>query len=239
MAAEILIVDDERDIADLLAYNLEKEGFATRKAYDGEQALELLRNRRPSLILLDLMLPGIQGIEVCRRIRKHPETSTIPTIMLTAKSDESDKVLGLEIGADDYITKPFSLKELLARIRAILRRSTVAEQKTDGAEKFRHKGLLVNFLSYEVSLDGKKIDLSPTEFKLLKFLCRNPGRVYSRDQILDHVWGNDAFVEPRTVDVHIRRLRANIEKNPEKPRFIHTARGVGYKFAESDADEGL
>jgi phosphate regulon transcriptional regulator PhoB len=237
MAAEILIVDDERDIADLLAYNLEKEGFATRKAYDGEQALEMLRSRRPALILLDLMLPGIQGIEVCRRIRKHPETATIPTIMLTAKSDESDKVLGLEIGADDYITKPFSLKELLARIRAVLRRATAEEPKADRAEKFRYKGLFVDFLSYEVNLDGKKIDLSPTEFKLLKFLCRNPGRVYSRDQILDHVWGNDAFVEPRTVDVHIRRLRANIEKNPEKPRFIHTARGVGYKFAESEPGE--
>lgn len=237
MAVEILIVDDEKDIADLLAYNLEREGFATRKAYDGEQALEMLRSSRPALILLDLMLPGIQGLEVCRRIRKHPETAGIPTIMLTAKGDESDKILGLEMGADDYITKPFSVKELLARIRAVLRRTAAAEKKAEGKESFRYRGLSVDFLSYEVSLDGRKIDLSPMEFKLLKFLCRNPGRVYNRDQILDHVWGSDAFVEPRTVDVHVRRLRLQIEKNPEKPRFIHTVRGVGYKFAEPDAGE--
>ncbi|HTZ40521.1 MAG TPA: winged helix-turn-helix domain-containing protein [Syntrophales bacterium] len=230
MAAEILIVDDEKDISDLLAYNLEKEGFAIQKAYDGEQALAYLHSRRPALILLDLMLPGIQGLEVCRRIRRQPETAAIPTIMLTAKGEESDKVLGLEMGADDYITKPFSVKELLARIRAVLRRTAVTEERPEKAEVFRHKGLHVDFQSYGVTIDGEEIELSPMEFKLLKFFCRNPGRVYSREQILDEVWGSDAFVEPRTVDVHIRRLRSQIEKNPVKPRYIHTVRGVGYKF---------
>jgi phosphate regulon transcriptional regulator PhoB len=234
VAVEILIVDDEKDIADLLAYNLEREGFTTRKAYDGEQALALLRSSQPSLILLDLMLPGIQGIEVCRRIRKNPNTASIPTIMLTAKGDESDKVLGLETGADDYITKPFSVKEVLARIRAVLRRTAASGEQTGRQEICRHGGLAIDFSSYEVRIDGDKVELSPTEFKLLKFLCCNPGRVYSRDQILDHVWGDDAFVELRTVDVHIRRLRSQIEKNPETPRFIHTVRGVGYKFAETE-----
>ncbi|NPV03794.1 MAG: response regulator transcription factor [Syntrophaceae bacterium] len=236
MPEEILIVDDERDIADLLAYNLEREGFATRKAYDGEQALEVLRRSRPALILLDLMLPGIPGLEVCRRIRKHPETADIPTIMLTAKGDESDRVLGLETGADDYIIKPFSIKELIARIRAVLRRAAAAGEGPGQPERFRFRGLSIDFRSYETSIDGRIIDLSPMEFRLLTFLCRSPGRVFSRDQILDRVWGIDAFVEPRTVDVQIRRLRARIEKNPEKPEYIHTVRGVGYKFAETEPD---
>lgn len=236
MPAEILIVDDEKDIADLLAYNLEKEGFSTRKACDGERALTMLQSRRPDLILLDLMLPGIQGLEVCRRIRRHPETASIPILMLTARGDESDKILGLEMGADDYITKPFSVKELLARIRAVLRRTAAAENVAEGKEAFRYRGLSVDFLSYEVSLDGRKIDLSPMEFKLLQFLCHNPGRVFSRDQILDRVWGIDAFVEPRTVDVQVRRLRARIETNPEKPEYIHTVRGVGYKFADTEPE---
>lgn len=234
MAVEILIVDDEKDIADLIAYNLQREGFTTREAHDGEQALALLRSFRPALILLDLMLPGIQGIEVCRRIRQNPNTASIPTIILTAKGDESDRVLGLETGADDYITKPFSIKETLARIRAVLRRTAAAGEQTDREKICRHGCLSVDFSSYEVHIDGNKIDLSPMEFKLLAFLCRNPGRVYSRDQILDHVWGNDAFVELRTVDVNIRRLRFQIEKNPEKPRFIRTVRGVGYKFVETE-----
>jgi DNA-binding response OmpR family regulator len=184
------------------------------------------------------MLPGIQGIEVCRRIRKSPHTATIPTIMLTAKGNESDKVLGLETGADDYITKPFSVKELLARIRTVLRRAAVSGEPTDRQETFRCGGLFIDFPSYAVSIDGAKVELSPMEFKLLKFLCRNPGRVYGRGQILDHVWGSDAFVELRTVDVHIRRLRFQIEKNPEKSRFIHTVRGAGYKFAEIEPGEG-
>jgi two-component system alkaline phosphatase synthesis response regulator PhoP len=231
MTPRILMVDDEKDIVDLVAYNLEKEGYETLKALDGEKALQLVRTKTPDLVVLDLMLPGIQGLEVCKRIRKDPETASIPIIMLTAKGAEIDKIVGLEVGADDYITKPFSVKELLARIKAVLRRSE-ARRAAGQAEVFEFKGLHIDFKSYEVTVDGKRVDLSPTEFRLLKFLSRNPGRVYSREQILDRVWGDEAFVEPRTVDVHIRRLRARIEHNESSPDYIVTVRGAGYKFMD-------
>ena len=231
MTPRILMVDDEKDIVDLVAYNLEKEGYETLKALDGEKALQLVRTKTPDLVVLDLMLPGIQGLEVCKRIRKDPETASIPIIMLTAKGAEIDKIVGLEVGADDYITKPFSVKELLARIKAVLRRSE-ARRAAGQAEVFEFKGLHIDFKSYEVTVDGKRVDLSPTEFKLLKFLSRNPGRVYSREQILDRVWGDEAFVEPRTVDVHIRRLRARIEHDESSPDYIVTVRGAGYKFMD-------
>jgi phosphate regulon transcriptional regulator PhoB len=225
------MVDDEKDIVDLVAYNLEKEGYETLKALDGEKALQLVRTKTPDLVVLDLMLPGIQGLEVCKRIRKDPETASIPIIMLTAKGAEIDKIVGLEVGADDYITKPFSVKELLARIKAVLRRSE-ARRAAGQAEVFEFKGLHIDFKSYEVTVDGKRVDLSPTEFRLLKFLSRNPGRVYSREQILDRVWGDEAFVEPRTVDVHIRRLRSRIEHDESSPDYIVTVRGAGYKFMD-------
>jgi two-component system alkaline phosphatase synthesis response regulator PhoP len=228
---KILIVDDEKDIVDLVAYNLEKEGYETLKALDGEKALQLVRTKTPDLVVLDLMLPGILGLEVCKRIRKDPQTAAIPIIMLTAKGEEIDKILGLEVGADDYVTKPFSVKELQARIKAVLRRSE-ARRAADRAELFEFKGLSIDFRSYEVTVDGKRVDLSPTEFRLLKFLSRNPGRVYSREQILDRVWGDDAFVEPRTVDVHIRRLRSRIEHDESSPDYIVTVRGAGYKFMD-------
>jgi len=231
MAPRILMVDDEKDIVDLVAYNLEKEGYETLKALDGEKALQLVRTKTPDLVVLDLMLPGIQGLEVCKRIRKDPETASIPIIMLTAKGAEIDKIVGLEVGADDYITKPFSVKELLARIKAVLRRSE-ARRAAGQAEVFEFKGLHIDFKSYEVTVDGKRVDLSPTEFRLLKFLSRNPGRVYSREQILDRVWGDEAFVEPRTVDVHIRRLRSRIEHDESSPDYIVTVRGAGYKFMD-------
>jgi two-component system alkaline phosphatase synthesis response regulator PhoP len=231
MTPRILIVDDEKDIVDLVAYNLEKEGYETLKALDGEKALQLVRTKTPDLVVLDLMLPGIQGLEVCKRIRKDPETASIPIIMLTAKGAEIDKIVGLEVGADDYITKPFSVKELLARIKAVLRRSE-ARRAAGQAEVFEFKGLHIDFKSYEVTVDGKRVDLSPTEFRLLKFLSRNPGRVYSREQILDRVWGDEAFVEPRTVDVHIRRLRSRIEHDESSPDYIVTVRGAGYKFMD-------
>lgn len=231
MTPRILMVDDEKDIVDLVAYNLEKEGYETLKALDGEKALQLVRTKTPDLVVLDLMLPGIQGLEVCKRIRKDPETASIPIIMLTAKGAEIDKIVGLELGADDYITKPFSVKELLARIKAVLRRSE-ARRAAGQAEVFEFKGLHINFKSYEVTVDGKRVDLSPTEFRLLKFLSRNPGRVYSREQILDRVWGDEAFVEPRTVDVHIRRLRSRIEHDESSPDYIVTVRGAGYKFMD-------
>lgn len=230
MAKRILIVDDEKDIVDLVAYNLEKEGYEALKAFDGEKALALVRMKRPDLVVLDLMLPGIQGLEVCRRLRQDPATARVPIIMLTAKGDEVDRVLGLEIGADDYVTKPFSVKELTARVRAVLRRSET-RPAAGTEETFDFRGLRIDERSYEVFVDGRKVDLSPTEFRLLRFLARNPGRVYSREQILDQVWGDEAFVEPRTVDVHIRRLRAQIERG-DGPGYIVTVRGVGYKFME-------
>ncbi len=231
MAPRILIVDDEKDIADLVAYNLEKEGYEVLKALDGEKALALVRAKKPALVVLDLMLPGIQGLEVCKRLRRDAESASIPIIMLTAKGEELDRVIGLEVGADDYVTKPFSVKELVARIKAVLRRSDAGRQP-EKPEIFEFKGLRIDMKSYEVTVGGRRVTLSPKEFKLLHFLSRNPGRVYSRDQILDRVWGDESFVEPRTVDVHVRRLRAQIEEDENSPTYIVTVRGVGYKFAE-------
>lgn len=228
---KILIVDDEKDIVDLISYNLEKEGFATAKAYDGETALQMVKTQKPKLIILDLMMPKMNGLDVCRAVRGNPETSGLPIIILTAKSDEVDKIIGLEIGADDYMTKPFSVKELIARVRSILRRSKESEKSVD-KEEFCHDGLKINYVSCAVSVNGEEAALSPTELKLLFFLSRNPGRVYSRNQIIDHVWGDETFITDRAVDVHIRRLRSQIEKDIENPKFILTVRGFGYKFAD-------
>jgi phosphate regulon transcriptional regulator PhoB len=230
MPEKILVVDDEKDLVDLIVYNLEREGFETIRAYEGEEALKVVKAEKPDLVILDLMLPGIQGMDVCAVIRKDRDTAAIPVIMVTAKGDEIDKILGLEIGADDYVTKPFSVRELLARVRAVLRRFAVSSE-IEKSETFDFKGLHIDFSSHVVIVNGKHVDLSPTEFKLLRFLSRRPGRVYTRDQILDHVWG-ESFVEPRTVDVHIRRLRAHIEENMAEPHYILTVRGVGYKFAD-------
>jgi phosphate regulon transcriptional regulator PhoB len=229
--SKILIVDDEKDIVDLISYNLEKEGFSTAKAYDGEAALKLVKTQKPDLMILDLMLPKMNGLDVCRAVRHHQETAGLPIIMLTAKSDEVDKIIGLEVGADDYVTKPFSVKELIARVRSILRRLKNSE-KFAGREEFVHHGLKINYDSCFVSVNGKKVTLSPTELKLLFFLSQNPGRVYSRNQIIDHVWGDDTFITDRAVDVHIRRLRSQIEKDMENPFHILTVRGFGYKFAD-------
>ena len=228
---KILVVDDEKDIVELISYNLEQEGFAVIKAYDGQMAWERVKTAKPDLVVLDLMIPGIHGLEVCKLIRRDATTQNLPIIMLTAKSDQVDKILGLELGADDYITKPFNVREIIARIRAVLRRYEGRQQK-ELSETFAFHGLSVNFGSCTVAVDGKKVDLSSREFKLLKFFTEHPGRVYSRDQLLDYVWGDEAFVEPRTVDVHISRLRASIEKDKEKPQYILTVRGLGYKFAD-------
>ncbi|MBT8491358.1 MAG: response regulator [Deltaproteobacteria bacterium] len=230
MSLKILVVDDEKDLVDLIAYNLEREGFETLGAYNGEEALKIVKTEKPDLVILDLMLPGIQGLDVCSVIRKDRDTATIPVIMVTAKGEEIDKILGLEIGADDYITKPFSVRELLARVRAVLRRFKVSSE-IEEKETFDFMGLHIDFNSHVVMVNGKHVELSPTEFKMLRFLSRRPGRVYTRDQILDHVWG-EAFVEPRTVDVHVKRLRAHIEENIAEPHYILTVRGVGYKFAD-------
>jgi phosphate regulon transcriptional regulator PhoB len=231
MQKKILVVDDEKDIVDLITYNLEKEAFAAIKAYDGESALTLVKAQKPDLVILDLMLPGIRGLEICKFIRKNPETETLPIIMLTAKGDHVDKILGLEMGADDYITKPFNVGELIARVRAVLRRAEVRPDP-EKAKTFTYKGLHVDYGSYEVRVEEKKIDLGPKEIKLLRFFTQHPGRVYTRDQLLDYVWGDETFVESRTVDVHISRLRLAIEKDTEKPQYILTVRGIGYKFAD-------
>ncbi len=233
MKKTILIVDDEKDIVELLAYNLEREGYKIAKAYDGHQALQYIRENKPALVILDLMLPGINGFEICRIIRKKSETENLPLIMLTAKNDSVDKITGLEIGADDYMTKPFDVRELLARVRAVLRRREAPANPAE-VDKISLPGLEVNFRTYEVKVEGKKIELGPTELKLLQFFVMNRGRVYSREQLLDHIWGSENFVEPRTVDVHISRLRAGIEKDKDNPSFVLTVRGIGYRFAEPE-----
>jgi phosphate regulon transcriptional regulator PhoB len=228
---KILIVDDEQDIADLVSYNLEKEGYATIKAYDGGDVLKTIKTQKPDLVILDLMLPRMNGLDICRAIRANQEVAHLPIIMLTAKADEVDKIIGLEIGADDYMTKPFGVKELIARVRTILRRIQEGNKPVI-KETFEFDGLVINYVSCAVTVGGKPVALSPTELKLLFFLSRNPGRVYSRDQILNHVWGDDTFITDRAVDVHIRRLRSQIEKDMDHPRYILTVRGFGYKFTD-------
>ncbi len=226
---KVLIVDDEADILKLLEYNLQREGFIALTASSGIDALEILRKEEIDLVVLDLMLPEMDGYEVLRLMKSNRELSDIAVIMLTAKSEEIDKILGLELGADDYVTKPFSPRELIARIKAVLRRADKLKE-----EKSTLKGLIIDKDRYEVLKDGKKIELSAREFKLLNFLASSPGRVYTRDRLLDEVWGDEVFVEPRTVDVHIRRLREKIEDNPSRPKYIKTKRGIGYYFKEDE-----
>ncbi len=225
--AHILIVDDEADLVELVSYNLRKEGFVVDSASDGEAALAKIRKDKYSLVVLDLMLPGIHGIELCHILRKDPNTAGLPIIMLTAKGEEIDRIVGLEIGADDYVTKPFSPRELVARVKAVLRRST----EKPVTEKILKIGeLAIDKERYTVSLKGKLVKLSATEYKLLLYLAERKGKVFSRGQLLDAIWRDEAFVEPRTVDVHIRRLRAHIEENPTNPAYIKTMRGIGYFF---------
>lgn len=223
----ILIVDDEADLVELVSYNLKKEGFIVDSASDGETALTKIRKGKYGLLILDLMLPGIQGMELCRILRNDPKTSVLPIIMLTAKGEEVDRILGLEMGADDYMAKPFSPRELVARVKAVLRRSN---EKPVSEKILKIGDLEIDRERYVVSVRTKPVKLSATEFKLLLFLAERKGKVFSRDQLLDAVWRDEAFVEPRTVDVHIRRLRSNIEEDPAKPRYIKTMRGIGYFF---------
>ena len=227
----ILIVEDEAAIREMLGYSLMKEGFICTEAADAEQARAKIHSDRPGLILLDWMLPGISGVDYARRLRSDPATRDIPIIMLTAKGEEEDKVRALDTGADDYITKPFSTRELLARIRAVLRRyaddSSYAEQRI-----IEFDGLVLDTETYRVTAKGAIIEISPTEFKLLHFFITHPERVYTRTQLLDHVWGQNVYVEERTVDVHIRRLRRTLEPFGFD-RFIQTVRSVGYRFSRS------
>jgi phosphate regulon transcriptional regulator PhoB len=230
LVSSILIVDDEPAICELLAFNLHKAGYSTVETDNGHTALELARTAKPDLIILDLMLPGIDGMEVCRILKGQQATAGIPIIMVTAKNDEVDKIIGLELGADDYMTKPFSPRELVARVKAVLRRS-LKETRQDGQLVIGH--LKINFTSYEVYLDKEKIELTPKEYELLKLFVTNSGRAYTREQLLEKVWGYEYFGDTRTVDVHVRHLRAKLAKEPEIAEAIETVRGVGYRFSES------
>lgn len=233
---KILVVEDEPDISKLVSYNLAQERFKVLTAEDGEQALQVIQREKPNLVVLDLMLPGLSGMEICKILRNQPETAKLPILMLTAKAGEADRIVGLEMGADDYLAKPFSPREMVARVRAILRRANIAAS-ADGPTAYDKGGLKIDFTTYEVIVRGKAAKLTLKEFELLRFLVQNPNRVLSRDQLLDRVWGGETYVTPRTVDVHIRRLRKAIEKDDSKPKWILTLRGVGYKFDEKALEQ--
>ena len=227
---KILVVDDEKDIVELVQYNLEKEGYRISCAFSGEECLEFLKTELADLILLDLMLPEIDGLDVCKFLKNNPQTSHIPIIMLTAKGEETDIVLGLELGADDYITKPFKVRELLARVKAVLRRT-----KNNIPLSFKEKeiikfnDLVIDSIKHQVTLKDQPLSLTSTEFKLLKFLASHPGKVFTREQLLNQVWAEDSFIVDRAVDVHIRRLRQKLLTASD---YIITIRGVGYRFKE-------
>jgi two-component system alkaline phosphatase synthesis response regulator PhoP len=232
---KILVVEDEKDVRDLVRYNLEQDGFTVLEAEDGELALALVRRERPALVILDIMLPGMSGLDICRVIRHDEEVSRVPVLMLTAKAAEVDKIVGLEVGADDYVTKPFSPRELLARVKAVLRRALGPEIERPH-ETYERGRLRIDFDTYQVFLDGVELKLSLREFELLAFFARHPNRVFERAQLLDLVWGRDTYVEPRTVDVHVRRLRMRVERDDSRPELILTVRGVGYKFNDAALD---
>ncbi len=228
MTARILVVEDEPAIQELVALNLAQAGYEAALAASAEEALERIREALPDLVLLDWMLPGQSGIELARRLRADERTKRLPVIMLTARGAEEDKLRGLETGADDYVTKPFSMKELQARIKAVLRRR--APEMTDDAVEYH--GLRIDPSSHVVTGKGEPLAMGPTEFRLLHFFMTHPERVYSRTQLLDHVWGDHVFIEERTVDVHIRRLRAALEASGHDA-FVHTVRGSGYRFSRA------
>ena len=222
---KILVVDDEQPIVEAVAYSLKKEGYTVQIATDAEQCLESVRTDPPDLVILDVMLPSANGFDICRILRKQ---GNIPIIMLTARADDTDRVVGLEIGADDYVIKPFNMRELMARVKSVLRRTSPQEVTTTPV---LHAGnLTIDPARYEVSVGDKQLSLSPKEFELLRFLVTHPGQVFARSILLDRVWGAEAYVEERTVDVHIRWLREKIEINPSQPVRLLTIRGVGYKF---------
>jgi DNA-binding response OmpR family regulator len=225
---KILIVEDDSSLREALRYNLQKESYRVLATADGEQAIEVARREKPDLIILDIMLPKISGFEVCRILRKE---MTVPILVLTAKVEETDKIVGLEIGADDYMTKPFSMRELLARVGAILRRAKIAEtQLADKQILFKIGDLEVDIAHHRILLAGVALELTPKEFDLLAFLARNKGLVFSREQLLEKVWGYDYAGDTRTVDVHIRWLRQKIENDPSHPKHLITIRGIGYKL---------
>ena len=228
MASEkILVVDDEDHIVELISYNLINSGYSVLTADNGIDAVRIAKEENPSLILLDLMIPGLDGYDVCKAIRSDVNTKDTSIIMLTAKGEELDKILGLELGADDYITKPFSIRELLARIKAILRRT---KSSSGSEELYKSKEMSINFERREVTILDNKVDLTLKEFELLEILVKNRGKILTRETLLDKIWGYEYVGETRTVDVHIRYLRKKIEVDDKNPKFIETIRGVGYRF---------
>ena len=236
MERKILIIEDEQNIVDILKFNLKKEGFETIEAYDGATGLELALTANPNLILLDVMLPQMDGYEVCRKIRE--EHSQVPIIMLTAREEELDKVLGLELGADDYMTKPFSMRELTARVKANLRRVAPVNQdksaQTQPGNLIVSGDLTINTERYEAIKNKKVLDITLREFELLKFLATQPDKIFSREKLLENVWGYEYYGDVRTVDVTVRRLREKIEDDPSLPKYIITKRGIGYYFNKTE-----
>jgi phosphate regulon transcriptional regulator PhoB len=234
VACRIVIIEDEKDIVDLVRYNFRREGFDVASFGTGLEGLEYLRHNRADLVLLDIMLPDQDGLEICRRLRGDDKLKTLPVIFLTAKGEEIDRVVGLELGADDYVVKPFSPRELVARAKAVLRRQ---ERSAEKREVVEIGGLRLDSRTQEVVVRGQTVELSALEFKLLYFLALHPRHVFSRDRLLDEVWGQDRFVTPRTVDVHIRRLREKIEVQPDQPRLLQTVRGSGYRLSSEHSDD--
>ena len=228
-SSTILLVDDEDSIQKLLAYPLEREGYRVLLARDGVEALEQFASERVDLVVLDIMLPKLDGLEVCKRLRAESE---VPIIMLTARDDELDKVLGLELGADDYITKPFSIREFRSRVRALLRRAAVSRQFDADGEVISAQGLTIDLARRVVEFGGNRVQLTYVEFELLRILASHPGRVYSRRMLLEALWGGADYREPRTIDVHVRHLREKLEPDPAEPEYILTVRGVGYRFRD-------
>ena len=226
----ILVVEDEPSIVDALEYGLSSEGFDVVSATDGETSLKIFDRDRPDLVLLDLMLPGLSGTEVCKRLRAY---SNVPIIMVTAKDTEIDKVVGLELGADDYLTKPFSMRELAARVRAVLRRGTGDDVVEEQEPPLEVRGVRIDPERYEVFVRREPVDLPPKEFALLELLIRNAGRVLTRDILIDRIWGADYVGDTKTLDVHVKRLRGRIEEEPHRPQLLVTVRGIGYKFTDS------
>jgi DNA-binding response OmpR family regulator len=229
-SSTILLVDDEDSIQKLLTYPLEREGYRVIPARDGEEALARFDAENVDLVVLDIMLPRLDGLEVCKRLRAR---SMVPIIMLTARDDELDKVLGLELGADDYITKPFSIREFRSRVRALLRRAAAPRHDTRADELITSDGLTIDLARRSVEVEGRSVQLTYVEFELLRILASHPGRVYTRQMLLEGLWGGSDYREPRTIDVHVRHLREKLERDPREPELIFTVRGVGYRFRDA------
>jgi DNA-binding response OmpR family regulator len=228
--ATILLVDDEEPVQKLLTYPLERDGYRVVQARDGEEALERFGRESVDLVVLDLMLPKLDGLEVCKQLRA---SSSVPIIMLTARDDELDKVLGLELGADDYITKPFSIREFRSRVKALLRRAAAPRHEAREPDTISMDGLRVDSVRRVVELDEQAVQLTYVEFELLRTLAASPGRVFTRAQLLEALWGDSSYRDPRTIDVHVRHLREKLERDPREPQFIFTVRGVGYRFRDA------